>query len=374
MAKTGMKEKEFKNKRVYSSAFEALPAATIIFDPLEKKIIAANTQALALFEIKTDSSQPFSLKDFFPNSKALLSIFEKKEELDKGTFFRLLLETGGGTKLDMAMNASLFKSDNTEYLILQFYTVDKFKDFNIKMDDLKDFSKGNDFAKIQSRKKKDILKNSPVKRLEVICNGFIIYSVMKELLSEELISIKYTLYPDNYDPEFTMKGGFDSAVFALPSVTDTEIDLINDLLAENRRFPILVVSMKVSEGDIIRLIKTGVRGVITEEKDFSLIPLAIDAIAKGELWCSRMVLQQIFESDSLTQFKEHNGTVTPEILSERELEILKLIAIGMKNGEIAEKLFISYSTVASHVYNIFRKLGFNSRSEAIRYALTQNLI
>jgi DNA-binding NarL/FixJ family response regulator len=304
----------------------------------------------------------------------LLSILDQREDLHKGAFFRLMLETGTGSKLDVAMNASLLQSEATEFVILQFYPVNKFKDFNIKLEDSKDPSKGNDFAKIQSRKKKDILKNSPVNRLEVICNGFIIYSVMKELLSEESISIKYTLYPDNFDPEFTMKGGFDSAVFALPSVTDSEIEIINDLLAENRRFPILVVSMKVSEDDIIRLIKTGVRGVITEEKDFSLIPLAIDAIAKGELWCSRMVLQQIFESDSLSQYKEPNGTVTPEILSDRELEILKLIAIGMKNGEIADKLFISYSTVASHVYNIFRKLGFNSRSEAIRYALTQNLL
>ncbi len=64
----------------------------------------------------------------------------------------------------------------------------------------------------------------------------------------------------------------------------------------------------------------------------------------------------------------------PDDLSEREFEILQLIALGHTNGEIADELYLSVRTVESHRSHIQQKLGMNKRSELVRYALERNLL
>jgi DNA-binding NarL/FixJ family response regulator len=69
--------------------------------------------------------------------------------------------------------------------------------------------------------------------------------------------------------------------------------------------------------------------------------------------------------------EEHKAS---EILSDRESEILKLVAMGMSNKEIAEKLFLSERTIKAHLTNIFNKLNVASRSEAIVKGLQWRLV
>ena len=64
----------------------------------------------------------------------------------------------------------------------------------------------------------------------------------------------------------------------------------------------------------------------------------------------------------------------PDDLSEREFEILRLIALGHTNGEIADELYLSVRTVESHRSHIQQKLRMNKRSELVRYALERNLL
>ncbi len=68
------------------------------------------------------------------------------------------------------------------------------------------------------------------------------------------------------------------------------------------------------------------------------------------------------------------GTCYPEGLTRREVEVLRVVAQGLTNAQIAERLFLSPNTVNVHLYSIYSKLGLNSRSAATRFAFEQKLV
>lgn len=136
---------------------------------------------------------------------------------------------------------------------------------------------------------------------------------------------------------------------------------------------VFVVSMEVSDALEQELVRQGICGIISSESDFRFLPKAIESVFRGELWCSRFVLQQILE-----KYRNDigSGAVNSKesILTDREKEVVQLIVLGFKNREIADKLCISYSTVINHVYRIYRKLNVENRAEAISYILSSNII
>jgi NarL family two-component system response regulator LiaR len=83
------------------------------------------------------------------------------------------------------------------------------------------------------------------------------------------------------------------------------------------------------------------------------------------------IIAKLLKRAMVAPVEEHKAS---EILSERESEILKLVAMGMSNKEIAEKLFLSERTIKAHLTNIFNKLNVASRSEAIVKGLQWRLV
>jgi NarL family two-component system response regulator LiaR len=98
---------------------------------------------------------------------------------------------------------------------------------------------------------------------------------------------------------------------------------------------------------------------------------AIRAVAHGESLLGPTVAQKV-----MRQFSALPGASSPIIdgLTARELEVLKLIAEGLSNREIAEQLVISEKTVKNHINNIFSKLHINDRGQAILYAIREGLV
>ena len=102
------------------------------------------------------------------------------------------------------------------------------------------------------------------------------------------------------------------------------------------------------------------------------IPMrAIHAVANGEALLGPTIAQKV-----LRQFSALPGRQTPvfDDLTPRELEVLSLIAEGLSNRDIAQKLVISEKTVKNHINNIFSKLHVNDRSQAILYAIRKGLV
>lgn len=131
---------------------------------------------------------------------------------------------------------------------------------------------------------------------------------------------------------------------------------------------VLIISEIHSPQNVLQILEKGVQGYLTRQCDAAEITHAIFAIAKGEkFYCNKVIdiaLNKEFDPENCE----------PTSLTERENEITALIASGLTNKEIGEKLHLSHHTVHSHRKNILKKLGVKSVSELTVYAMSVGLI
>ena len=134
---------------------------------------------------------------------------------------------------------------------------------------------------------------------------------------------------------------------------------------------VLVVGSGRDENAVAESIAAGARGCIREDASPELFRLAMRALAQGDTWVQRE-LTHLLAHGLRTAATRSDGAETP--LTEREMEIARLVAAGHRNTHIAEALFIGASTVGAHVSHILDKLGLESRAGIVRYAIREGLI
>ncbi len=147
-----------------------------------------------------------------------------------------------------------------------------------------------------------------------------------------------------------------------------------DILAVKRQYPntkILIISTENNPTRILTILETGVHGYLTRECDEGEIINAVFAIAKGEKFYCNKIINIILEKNLKPDEEED---CDPTSLSEREIEITTLIAQGMTNKEIASTLHLSVHTVNTHRKNIMKKLGVNSTSGLVLYAVNAGFV
>jgi LuxR family transcriptional regulator of csgAB operon len=127
-----------------------------------------------------------------------------------------------------------------------------------------------------------------------------------------------------------------------------------------------VVLFNVSPGLKIEenALRRGVKGFFYEQDPLEVFPRGLAAILKGEIWVSRDIMTKFIPDDK----GPASSRMEASILTPREIEILSLVAVGAKNEEIAEKLYISSNTVKTHIYNIFKKIDVPNRLQAALWA------
>jgi DNA-binding NarL/FixJ family response regulator len=137
------------------------------------------------------------------------------------------------------------------------------------------------------------------------------------------------------------------------------IEATRAIVGQSPRTGVIVVTMFEDDESVFAALKAGARGYVLKDAGRGELLRAIRAVARGEALLGAPIARRVLE-----QFSEPPPTVTPphfEELTARELEVLGLIARGLKNREIAEKLVISERTVGNHVSNIFAKVPIASR-------------
>jgi DNA-binding NarL/FixJ family response regulator len=139
---------------------------------------------------------------------------------------------------------------------------------------------------------------------------------------------------------------------------------------------VLILSMLDHEKYVSRTLESGAMGYILKNADSAEIMHAIRTVADGRPFlCTEIGLDLLRKLTQLTPEKApDHGAKAPNDLSGRELEVLKLIAEGLTNAEIADKLFTSKRTIETHRQNIIEKTQAKNTAALIKYAVNQGLI
>jgi DNA-binding NarL/FixJ family response regulator len=136
---------------------------------------------------------------------------------------------------------------------------------------------------------------------------------------------------------------------------------------------IIMLTVSDEEADLYDAVKNGASGYLLKDSSIDEVAQAIRVVADGQSLISpSMAIKLLDEFKQMTR-SDRQQVPTPR-LTDRELEVLKLVAQGLNNREIAKRLFISENTVKNHVRNILEKLQLHSRMEAVMYAVREKLL
>lgn len=194
---------------------------------------------------------------------------------------------------------------------------------------------------------KEILKSQPsIEILEEAANG------------REAVSKANRLRPDIVLMDISMPdlGGFEAT---------------GRILRECPKTKVIILTMYEEEEVITRCLKAGASGYVLKDAPRSDLMHAIDTVKRGGQYLSSRALKKVVKQ----HVRGAKATETDyERLSDREREVLKLLADGLALKEIATRLVLSVKTVDAHKTNMMRKLDLHDRSEIIKYAIARKLI
>ena len=163
------------------------------------------------------------------------------------------------------------------------------------------------------------------------------------------------------------------------AVLDIGMPLLNGIEATRqiiRRAPtvrILILSMHSDQAYVTQAVQAGARGYLLKESAGSELIAAIAAVVAGKSFFSPAVAQVVFD-DYVRSLTQRGITDRYDALSEREREVLQLVAEGKSSKEIAEVLSISPATVETHRAHMLQKLGLRNTAEVVRYAARRGIV
>ncbi len=153
------------------------------------------------------------------------------------------------------------------------------------------------------------------------------------------------------------------------------IDAARDIHEASPATKIIMLTVSDEDEDLYEAIKAGTNSYLLKEVSVEEIPEAIRAVVQGQSLISpSMASKLLSEYTSLAKRADEQRGSRKAPLTNRELEVLALVARAESNREIGEQLYISENTVRNHVRNILEKLQLHSKMEAVLYAVRNGLL
>jgi two-component system response regulator NreC len=151
------------------------------------------------------------------------------------------------------------------------------------------------------------------------------------------------------------------------------LEAIRRIKRDDRETHILVLTMHDSEQFFFQAIQAGASGYVTKSAPEWELVAAIRSVHQGECYLNPSVTKFLV-NDYLERLKRGDKRTPADLLTDREREIIHLVAAGHTNREIAEMLSISEHTVHNHRANLMEKLGVHNRLELLKYAMREGII
>ncbi len=137
---------------------------------------------------------------------------------------------------------------------------------------------------------------------------------------------------------------------------------------------IIMLTVSDEEADLYEAVKSGASGYLLKDSSIEEVAQAVRVVSEGQSLISPSMAVKLIDEFKQISRPEKGAVGGGLRLTDRELEVLRLVATGMNNREIAKQLVISENTVKNHVRNILEKLQLHSRMEAVMYAVKEKLL
>lgn len=164
-------------------------------------------------------------------------------------------------------------------------------------------------------------------------------------------------------------GDWDIIITDLSMPGRNGLDTLKQLRSELPSIPVLVLSIHSEDQYAVRVLKAGASGYLTKESAPDELVKAVRQILQGNKYISSSVAEKLLDSID----KGHSG-MPHELLSDREFDVLRLIASGKTISEIAEILSLSVNTISTYRMRILEKMNLKSSSELTHYAISNKLL
>ena len=149
------------------------------------------------------------------------------------------------------------------------------------------------------------------------------------------------------------------------------LEVINELKNSSLDINVIILTVEMDEEQTIDALKFGVKGVVLKDMPSHLLVQCIQKVAAGGIWMEKESIGSAFEK---MLHREAGMRRLSTILTARETEVMRAVATGLSNQQIAEKLIVSEGTIKIHVHNIYKKLGINNRVDLTLYAQKRGLV
>lgn len=152
------------------------------------------------------------------------------------------------------------------------------------------------------------------------------------------------------------------------------VEATRRIRADHPGTQVVVLTTYADDDSLFPALQAGARGYLTKDADGDEIVRAIDDVLSGEAGLSPRIQRRLLERvTEPVRARPQSSEEPPDGLTAREVEVLRLVADGQSNPEIARTLHVSTATVKTHINNLFAKAGLRDRTQAVRYAYRHGL-
>lgn len=148
------------------------------------------------------------------------------------------------------------------------------------------------------------------------------------------------------------------------------LEVLKSLKSKRSKLKVLVLTVHNEIEYLMKAVDIGVNGYVLKDSESAELKKAIFTVAEGETYIQPSLIPAL----NAKMIEINKDAEKIKSLTKRELDVLKLLAVGMFNKEVGKRLEISERTVKNHVSNIFKKLGVTDRTQAAVFAIRNNLV
>lgn len=165
------------------------------------------------------------------------------------------------------------------------------------------------------------------------------------------------------------KSSFDAVFLDISMPGRNGLEVLQELKRVKPDVPVLILSMYSEDQYAVRAMKAGASGYLTKDGDPTEFVSALKRVLAGKVYFSSNVVEQL-----ISGYDNKDNKPAHELLSDREYQVMRMIASGQKLKDIADELSLSLSAVSTHRTRILRKMNMKSNADIIRYALREGLV